>query len=102
MRRSMLVTRRAGEGADRAPARVPGRRAGALALGAALAAAVAPAGSAVASHSCTTAGGTTMAAFDDRLRARPGARVTLRYVTTVPTAVELVVRRGRRTVARIG
>ena len=42
-----------------------------------------------------------LAAFDDRLRVRPGARLTLRYVATVPTAVELAVRRGRRTVARV-
>ena len=41
-----------------------------------------------------------LAAYDDRLRVRPGARMTLRYVATVPAEVELAVLRGRRTVAR--
>ena len=35
------------------------------------------------------------------LRARPGARVTLRYLATGSAAVEVTVRRGRRTVTRI-
>ena len=39
--------------------------------------------------------------LDARLRARPGARVTLRYLATDSAAVEVAVRRGRRTVARI-
>jgi Glycine rich protein len=42
-----------------------------------------------------------LAAFDDRLRARPRARVTLRYIATASAAVELAILRGRRTVARI-
>jgi beta-N-acetylhexosaminidase len=41
-----------------------------------------------------------LAALDDRLRACPRERMTLRYRATVPAALELRVLRGRRTVAR--
>ena len=35
------------------------------------------------------------------LRARPGARLTLRYLATAPAAVQVAIRRGGRTVARV-
>ena len=43
-----------------------------------------------------------LAALDDTMRARPRARLTLRYVATVPATVTLAVRHGNRTVKRIG
>jgi beta-N-acetylhexosaminidase len=41
-----------------------------------------------------------LAALDDRVRVCPRARMTLRYMATVPAALELRVLRGRRTVSR--
>jgi hypothetical protein len=43
----------------------------------------------------------SLVAFDTRLRARPGARIRLRYVSTVAAAVELRLLKGRRALARV-